>query len=682
MILRAGSRQGAGMRRVGSAIATLALVTALSTGIVSLPAQAQGGLDDVVAARAAGEGPQRLLLEADELIYDNDRNRVIAAGNVEMYYGGRSLQADRVTYDRNTSRVFAEGNARLVDADGTVGTASFFELTDDFRSGFIDSLQVEQDISDDGFGRPGTGRFSARRAERIEGEQTIFHRGTYTACDTCEENPGRPPFWQVRAARVIHDKETKTIYYENAALEFLGVPVAYLPYFWSPDPTVKRKTGFLTPTISLNESLGPGVTVPFFWETGPNHDLTFRPQFLSRQGVLGDVEWRHRLLTGSYGIRATGIFQQDRTQFKAPPSGPGDRNFRGSIQTTGRFGINRRWHWGWDITGVTDKWYLDNYGINAATLTSHYDREAVSQVYLTGRGERSFFDLRGYYFKALATRDFQQHQPVVHPVLDYNKRIDAPPAIGGELALDVNFVSLSRETSQFRAADPRDPNARGRFGGIFDTCASGAFNRDQCLLPGVAGSYSRLTSQVSWRRQIIDRPRHGGEAVGLTGHKIAQRAGTLAAQRQEHRARGLGDGRHRLGLAGVADEERGTAVADEIVQLLRGVGGIERQEHHPRLEAGGVERQRLGRFLHMHRHPVARRHAERRERRGCAVGQREECRIAQRRAVRQMQEHPVRAFVRGKQRVVKRVGHGGMVLVVVPCAGRHRVSGPPSSMLR
>lgn len=504
MILRAGSRQGAGMRRVGSAIATLALVTALSTGIVSLPAQAQGGLDDVVAARAAGDGPQRLLLEADELIYDNDRNRVIAAGNVEMFYGGRSLRADRVTYDRNTSRVFAEGNARLVEADGAVATASFFELTDDFRSGFIDSLQVEQDISDDGFGRPGTGRFSARRAERIEGEQTIFHRGTYTACDTCEENPGRPPFWQVRAARVIHDKETKTIYYENAALEFLGVPVAYMPYFWSPDPTVKRKTGFLTPTISLNQSLGPGVTIPFFWETGPNHDITFRPQLLSRQGVLADVEWRHRLLTGSYGIRATGIFQQDQDQFRAPPSGPGDRNFRGSVQTTGRFEINRRWHWGWNITGVTDKWYLDNYNINAATLTSHYNREAVSQVYLTGRGERSFFDMRGYYFKALATRDFQQHQPVVHPVLDYNKRIDAPPAIGGELALDVNFVSLSRETSQFRAADPRDPDARGRFGGIFDTCAPGAFNRDQCLLPGVAGSYARLTSQVSWRRQIID----------------------------------------------------------------------------------------------------------------------------------------------------------------------------------
>ncbi|MCC5978596.1 MAG: LPS-assembly protein LptD, partial [Salinarimonas sp.] len=78
------------------------------------------------------------------------------------------------------------------------------------------------------------------------------------------------------------------------------------------------------------------------------------------------------------------------------------------------------------------------------------------------------------------------------------------PSIGGEFALDVNFVSLSRETSQFRAADPLDPDARGVFGGIYDTCAPDAFNRDQCLLPGVAGSYSRLTSQVSWRRQIID----------------------------------------------------------------------------------------------------------------------------------------------------------------------------------
>ncbi len=502
MILQARRRQGAGMGRTRTTIARLAVATALSTAVIYSPAMAQGTLGDSMAERVSGTGDERLLVEAIELIYDNDRNTVTASGDVEMNYGGRSLQADRVIYDRNTGRVYAEGNARLVEADGTVATGDRFELTDDFRSGFIDSLRVEQNTIEGG--RPMRARFSSPRAERIDGQQTVFERGTYTTCDTCERDPTRPPLWQVRAARVIHNNEERTIYYENAALEFLGVPIAYIPYFWSPDPTVKRKTGFLTPNIVLSETLGTGVTIPFFWATGPNHDLTFRPSYLSRQGLHMDVEWRHRLITGSYSIRATGIFQQDKSAFLRSPSGAGDKEFRGSVETYGQFQINPRWKWGWDITAVSDKWYLDNYQIGAANVTAVYAREAISSVYLTGKGDRSWFDLRGYYFKGLASTDFQKQQPLVHPVLDYNKRIDGPGRLGGELSLDVNFTSLSRQASQFQPIDPRNPLTSGSFGRIFTTCADTAFNRNDCLVPGVAGTYNRASAQVSWRRRFID----------------------------------------------------------------------------------------------------------------------------------------------------------------------------------
>ena len=39
------------------------------------------------------------------------------------------------------------------------------------------------------------------------------------------------------------------IYFEDARLEFFGMPVAYMPYFSAPDPTVKRKSGFLMPML-------------------------------------------------------------------------------------------------------------------------------------------------------------------------------------------------------------------------------------------------------------------------------------------------------------------------------------------------------------------------------------------------------------------------------------------------
>ena len=189
MVLGAGNRRGAGMGRVGRTIAYAAIATAL--WCAGAPAVAQT-LNDSLAGRArTGQGNARLLVEAKEIVYDNDRNTVAASGDVELNYQGRTLQADRVTYDRNTGRVYAEGNARLTDASGAVVTGARFELTDDFKNGFIDSLQVEQTVVQQGVSS--RARFSAPRAERTEGDTTVFQRGTYTACDSCKENPTRPP---------------------------------------------------------------------------------------------------------------------------------------------------------------------------------------------------------------------------------------------------------------------------------------------------------------------------------------------------------------------------------------------------------------------------------------------------------------------------------------------------------
>lgn len=494
------------MGRVQGTIARLAIATALCSAVVPLPASAQGTLNDSLASKVkGGQSGSRLLVEAREIVYDNDRNTVSAQGDVELNYEGRTLQADRVTYDRNTGRVLAEGKARLTEADGAVATADRFELTDDFKSGFIDSLRVEQTQIENG--QPVKTRFTAPRGERIDGESTVFQSGTYTACEPCAKNPERPPLWQVKAARIIHNNSERTIYYENASLEFLGVPIAYVPYFWSPDPTVKRKTGFLAPTYIASSAVGTGVSIPFFWALAPNYDLTFRPAFLSRQGVLGQVEWRHQLLTGSYNIRAAGIFQQDKDAFLPSPYGAKDKNFRGSLESTGRFYLNERWAWGWDVALMTDKWFLQNYRIRSESIASNYVRESISTLYLTGQGDRSWFDLRGYYFKGLSTYDYQKQQPVVHPVLDYNKRINGPAPLGGEVAFDVNLTSLSREASQFQPlsasnSQPLFTDATGAPYGSYTTCI--VFDRTRCLIPGIGGTSTRVSAQASWRRRYVD----------------------------------------------------------------------------------------------------------------------------------------------------------------------------------
>ena len=133
---------------------------------------------------------------------------------------------------------------------------------------------------------------AATRADRSSGNYTVFENGVYTACAPCKDDPKKPPLWQVKAARIIHNQTEKMLYFEDARLEFFGVPMAYLPYFSTPDPTVKRKTGFLMPSYTSTTGYGFGVDTPFYWALAPDYDMTITPRITTRQGVLGQVEFR------------------------------------------------------------------------------------------------------------------------------------------------------------------------------------------------------------------------------------------------------------------------------------------------------------------------------------------------------------------------------------------------------
>ena len=230
-----------------------------------------------------------MLVQATEIHYDYTNNRVSAVGNVQIYYNGSTIEADKVIYDQNTKRLHAEGNVRLTEADGKITYGDIIDLTDDYRDGFVNSLRLET---------PDQTRMAAARADRIGGNFTVFQNGVYTACEPCKDDPKKPPLWQVKAARIIHDQSEKMIYFEDARLEFFGMPVAYLPYFSAPDPTVKRKTGFLMPIVIVQ--LDHTASASRFRTTGrwrPTTTSRFSPRITTKQGVLLHGEFRQRLRT-------------------------------------------------------------------------------------------------------------------------------------------------------------------------------------------------------------------------------------------------------------------------------------------------------------------------------------------------------------------------------------------------
>ena len=453
---------------VGSAMACRLMLAVVLAGVWTLcvlpsargEQRVDANLRDAIvgnggAANGKADPSKPMLLQADNLVYDNQHNKVTAEGNVEIYYNNYALLADKVIYDQTANTLAASGNVRIKEPDGSIITADQITLSDDLRDGFIGSLRVvtKDDV-----------RIAASKAVRKEGETTVFENGVFTPCKPCREHPETPPLWRIRAERITHVQSESNVYFQNAFLDIYGVPVAYVPYFYAPDPSVKRRTGFLAPTTGSSTDLGYTAEIPYFWAIAPNMDLTLNPLLMSKRGVLGKATWRHRLENGTYKFDLAGIQESS-----SPGGSPTDSRFRGSIATEGDFNLGSWWTAGWNATVESDDTFRRYYKLDSVLTT-----DRVSEAHLLGQSERNYFGAYFYHFGGLLATDTQLAESNAVPIIDYHY-VAGTPVVGGEFSFDANALDLSRK--------PVHPATQ---------TASSATNN------------GRVVAQANWRSQFID----------------------------------------------------------------------------------------------------------------------------------------------------------------------------------
>jgi len=366
-----------------------------------------------------------LLLTADEISYDEALGQVTARGHVEIVQGERVLLADTISYNQKTKIVTASGNISLLEPSGEVLFADYIELSDDFADGIAENLRIL--LTDES-------RLAAVGARRSGGNVTDMRKAVFSPCRLCEEDPTAAPLWQIRAARVTHDQSAQEIEYRDAVLEFFGVPVAYMPYFSHPDPTVKRRSGFLAPRAGFSDDLGFVATVPYFWAIAPDMDATLEPTWTSDQGPVLAGEYRQRFATGEVEVEASAT-HGDLIESDGQAS---RKRFRGHVNGRARFDIDEYWRAGTDISRATDDTYLRRYGFGTEnTLTSN--------AFVEGFWGRNYAAANAYAFQGLRTRDSTARTPLILPQLDYNF-VGEPRPSGDYVTIDANLLSLTRDT--------------------------------------------------------------------------------------------------------------------------------------------------------------------------------------------------------------------------------------------
>ena len=357
---------------------------------------------------------------ADEVDYDKDRAFVTATGHVEAWQNGHVLRADKITFDRNTGVAAATGHVVLLEPDGEVLFADYAEMQNNLNDGILKDMRALLQQN---------GKLAANGAQRTGGQVNELSKVVYTTCNLCAKDPSRPPLWQIRASSAVQDAEHKKIEYRNATLEMFGVPVAWFPYFWHADPSVKRESGLLPPVLGVSSNLGAFYGQPYYIVLDDQSDMTLLPMITTEQGPDLDVQYRRRFNAGSLAVNASGGYV--------------DHSLQGSFSSQAQFDYDDTWRWGFNVNRASSTDYVRDYSLVEA-LTGDQN-VLTSQAYIEGFGEGSYSRLDTRLYQGLNTAINTSALPLVLPRYQYSY-FGTPDALGGRLSVSTNDFNVIRST--------------------------------------------------------------------------------------------------------------------------------------------------------------------------------------------------------------------------------------------
>ncbi len=429
----------------------------------------------ILAAQTAPGAPSLpAILVADDVYLSGD-DTLVAEGNVEAIYQGRRLQAKAITYDRAKDTLEITGPIILQEQGNTLILADAGMLDGDLQNGLLSGARIVMENQV---------QLAANELRRVNGRYMQLYKTSVTSCKVCHD--GRPPLWQIRARRVIHDLQERQLYFDDAQLRVLDTPVFYLPRLRLPDPTLERATGFLIPSLKNSTLLGFGAKVPYFIRIGDHKDLTLTP-FLSTK--TRTLEFRYRQAFRNGTIEVEGAASDDDL---------GGRSQRGYIFAEGEFDLPKDFQLTFNLEAVNDDTYLVDY--------SYSNKDRLSSEVAVERARRDEY-IRGAvtHFRTLRVGESNSTLPTLVTNAEYQRRI-FPNRLGGEL-----FLAAAAH-NHFRSSDLEIDGAD------FDRFADG---RD----------VTRLTASADWHRNwILPGGVLGKVQTGLAfdGFEINQ-AGTTSA---------------------------------------------------------------------------------------------------------------------------------------------------------
>ncbi len=382
---------------------------------------------------------QKIKIIADEILMNELKEEVNAQGNaIAIDDKGLKIKSDKLLYNEKYSKIIAEGNVVFNDLEGN--TYFFDKLTSDDKIQNLNGNNIKARL-EDGSRIVGS---SFQKKENI----SSLENAEYTPCLQKDYLINNCPGWKLKSRRIFQNNDSKTIHYDHARIHLFNIPVFYLPYFSHPDPSVKKRSGLLMPTVETDQNLGDTFSIPLFYNIKSNLDLTFTPTYQSQSNNFYSLNYRHLNDLGHFNID-TSIDDNDDN------SGTSNHFFLNS-KINNSFGDLEAF-----VQTSNNDTYMRKNKINKLTVLK-------SGISFEQANENTYLSFDAIGFKHLAIQNDEQWE-YIYPRLTYdltdikNSYIDGKISINNQFdftkSLDDSYTTLA--SSQFNWHDNKIDNSLG-----------------------------------------------------------------------------------------------------------------------------------------------------------------------------------------------------------------------------
>jgi LPS-assembly protein len=236
------------------------------------------------------------VIEANEIVYEDDTRVIHASGNVVLQQGNLTLFAERAEMNRDTKL-------------GTFFGATGFARIGDTPTEKSQFGTMEGDV-----------QFFGEEVSKTGPATYLLRNGGFTTC----VQP--TPRWQMSTSTGTITLDKRAVL-RNVVLRVKDVPLLYLPAIYYPINKEDRSTGFLLPQYEASSARGTTLSNAFFWAIDRSQDATFFHSWHSKTGQSYGGEYRYVPAEDSRG-QASFDLSREQLDTGTDVAAPTQRSYR------------------------------------------------------------------------------------------------------------------------------------------------------------------------------------------------------------------------------------------------------------------------------------------------------------------------------------------------------------------